>query len=75
VGELEDMRYRLVEKRATQGVPKGRAMAQVVSHRSLTAEARVHAKVSPCWICVGKSGTGTGYYPSSSGFAFHIIPP
>jgi hypothetical protein len=40
-----------------------RAMAQVVSRRPLTAEARVRARVNPCGIC-GQSGTGTGFSPS-----------
>jgi hypothetical protein len=50
----------------------GRAMAQVVSRRPLTAEARVRARVNPCGICAGQSGTGTGFA------AFRcqcIIPP
>jgi len=46
----------------------GRAMAQAVSRRPLTAEARVRARVSPCGICGGQSGTGTGFSPSSSVF-------
>jgi hypothetical protein len=46
----------------------GRAMAQVVSRRPLTAEARVRARVNPCGICGGQSGTGTGSSPSSTVF-------
>jgi hypothetical protein len=36
-------------------------MAQAVSHRSLTVEAWVRARVNPCGICGGQSGTGTGF--------------
>jgi hypothetical protein len=36
-------------------------MAQEVSRRPLTAEARVHARVSSCGICGGQSGIGTGF--------------
>jgi hypothetical protein len=43
-------------------------MAQVVSSRPLTAEARVRARVNPCGICGGQSVTGTGFSPSSSVF-------
>jgi hypothetical protein len=50
-------------------------MVQVVSRRPLTAEARVHARVNPCGICGGQSGTGTGFSLSSSIFPCqHIIP-
>jgi hypothetical protein len=41
----------------------GRAMAQAVSLRPLTTEARVRARVSPFGIC-GTSGTGS--FPSYS---------
>jgi hypothetical protein len=44
----------------------GRAMAQAVSRRPPTAEARVRSRVSPCGICCGQSGAGTGFSPSSS---------
>jgi hypothetical protein len=47
---------------------RGRAMAQAVNHWPLTAEAWVHAWVSPCGICGGQSGTGTGFSPNSSVF-------
>jgi hypothetical protein len=46
----------------------GRAMAQAVSRKPPTAEARVRSRVSPCGICVGRSGTGTGFSPSTSVF-------
>jgi hypothetical protein len=44
----------------------GRAMAQAVSRRPLTAEARVQSWVSPCGICGGRNGTGTGFSPPST---------
>jgi hypothetical protein len=44
-------------------------MAQAVSRRSLTVEARFRAPVSPRGICAGQSGTGTGFPLSSSIFS------
>jgi hypothetical protein len=46
----------------------GRAMAQAVSRRPPTAEFWVRSRVSPCGVCSGRSGTGTGFSPSSSVF-------
>jgi hypothetical protein len=46
----------------------GRAMAQTVSRRPLTAEAQVRCQVGQCGICGGQSGTGTGFSPSTSVF-------
>jgi len=39
---------------------KGRAMARAVSQLPLTAEGLVRSQGSPCEICGGQSGTGTG---------------
>jgi hypothetical protein len=47
---------------------EGCVMTQAVSRRPLTAEARVRSQVSPCGICGGQSGTGTGFPPSTSVF-------
>jgi hypothetical protein len=50
-------------------------MAQAVSRRPVTAEARFRSRVSPCEICGGQSGTGIGFPPSTSVFPckFHSI--
>jgi hypothetical protein len=47
-------------------------MVQAVSRRPLTAKARVRSGVSPCGICGGQSGTGTGFSPSTSVFPFQF---
>jgi hypothetical protein len=49
-------------------VLQGRAIAQVVSRRPVTAEAQVRARVNPCSIYGGQSGIGTRFSPSSSVF-------
>jgi hypothetical protein len=46
----------------------GRAKAQAVSRRPPSAQVRVRSRVSPCGICDGQSGTGTGFSPSTSVF-------
>jgi hypothetical protein len=50
-------------------------MAKAVSRRPLTAKALVRARVIPCVICGGQSGTATGLPLSSSVFLVNIIPP
>jgi hypothetical protein len=44
----------------------GRAIAQVDSHRLLTAVARVRSQVRSCGICGGLSGIEVRFSPSTS---------
>jgi hypothetical protein len=59
-------------------VTNGCTMAQAVSRRPPTAEARVRSWFSQCGICGGQSGTGTGFSPEYFGFSlsvsFHRAP-
>jgi hypothetical protein len=50
-------------------------MAQAVSRRPLTAEARVRDRVSQCWIFGEQSDIRTDFSPSSSVFPVSIIQP
>jgi len=50
-------------------------MAQSVSRRPVTAEARVGYQVSPCGICCGHSGTETGLYRLFLSPPVSIVPP
>jgi hypothetical protein len=54
---------------------EGRAKAQAVGRKFLTAEAWVRAQVSPCRICGGESGTGTSFLRVLWFFPVSIIPP
>jgi len=41
-------------------------VAQAVSRRPFTVEARIGSQVSLCVFCGAQSGTGTDFFPSSS---------
>jgi hypothetical protein len=66
---LQELQRLLVIRKA------GRAMAQAVSRRLLTAEARICTWVISCGICSGQSDTGTGFSPSSEVSPVRMIPP
>jgi hypothetical protein len=63
-----------MKKKEDKGVrtERGCAMAQPASRRLLTAEDRVRSRVSPCGICGGQCGTGTGFSLSTSVFPCHF---
>jgi hypothetical protein len=52
----------------------GLAMAQAISSRPFTEEARVRSRVIPRGIYGGQSGTGTGFSPSTSVLPCQIPP-
>jgi hypothetical protein len=52
----------------------GHTMAQAVSRRLLTADARLDARVITCGICCGQSGSGTGFSRSYRFSPVSIIP-
>jgi hypothetical protein len=52
----------------------GYSMANAISHRAVTVETWVCTQVDPCGIVADKSGTGTGFCPSSLVFPVKIIP-
>jgi hypothetical protein len=62
----------LLNKQLLAYIRLGRAMAQAASRRPPTAEARVRSRVSPCGICGGQGGTGTGFSLSTSVFPCHF---
>jgi hypothetical protein len=65
---------RVINKQITNPMEHGRAMAQAVSRRPLTADARVRSRVSPYEICGGQSRTGTGFSPSCRFSLVNFIP-
>jgi len=48
---------------------KGRVMVQTVSHRHLNSESRGRFQVISYGVFDGRSRTGTGFFPSISGFS------
>jgi hypothetical protein len=50
-----------------------RLVAQVVSSRSFTAEARVHARFTSCGVCGGQHGTWARVFSDFFGFPCHCL--
>jgi hypothetical protein len=61
----------------TKNLPEGEVMSSIRNSyvTSNVVKARVRAWVSPCAICSGQSGTGTGFPPRYSVSPVNIIPP
>jgi hypothetical protein len=55
-----------------EGIKQDHAMIQVITCWPVTAEAWVHAQVTPCEICGGQSGIGTGFPPWLSILIYHL---
>jgi hypothetical protein len=66
---LKKLRSTITRTQRGVRVYQGRAMAQAVSHRPLTAEALVRARANPCGISDRQSGTGTGFLSEFFGFS------
>jgi hypothetical protein len=47
-------------------------MSQAVTRRPFTAEARVRARISPCAIYVGQSGTGASFFSEFFSIALSV---
>jgi hypothetical protein len=56
--ELIEVFFEQHEVRLFLNADTGRAMAQVISHRLLTVEAQVRARVNPCGIVVDRVALG-----------------
>jgi hypothetical protein len=56
------------------GLLVGRAMAQAVRHRPLTAEDWIRARINPCGFYGGQSGSGIVFPPIFSVSPVNIIP-
>ena len=47
----------------------GRSVIYVVSRtQPVPSETRIHSQLCACWMSSKQSGSGTGFYPSSSAF-------